>query len=1110
MGPRAGGAMACTAGLGSGPLCPWRASSRSRGGGSAGCRSRSPAVELPAAAALLSPRRAATASMQPVPGTEMSGSQRIALCNALMRDAEGRALLSNAPTAAADLDALACAVDAYDEDHLPLHAFLNPFALLAVSGAERYRRLGLLCCLLALINQTCLAVAFILSAPKTVAALSVSALGLCVGLAADCVIRALYGGEQQGDRAHPLFLVFDSAGIVLVLAQALEGLGWLAFSNATLAAGVRAIWPLTIANWVSRLALQSQLWNNHRQAIALKEGHALRSAANSSAMRMLDGAMDVATTGLDSAGLKSLTSSDLLSRVTAIWRNLQALAVAGSGNIWRRLVLGLSIADWVVLLMLWSCLDPSSHSASAAMYGWALVPMLCLDGLRVGFQWLHSAALHLSDNPYSGQVRSLFGVMLPAGISSPLSGQLFLMNCLTLTLTASAVAAGSGVGPLASVAAGLLLPRVLLAARFARLVFECAYLAASLTRQTTEHCAIARALASDDAEALDTVYETNHIPAHALMHANDPPAPGSSAWFSNLLHAIYSAPSAAVSAAASATQHAADTATAAIARASNGAIAPPAPAAAAAAAAAATKTIAKRTEAAPEVEAIALRLDAFSSAVMAGLRGYLRGEEALQALTRIFKEVDLNADGKIDVDEVAAWVLKEPVDGGGVKWRASVRRVLSSVAARVLQSPTKPQPQDHTLLAALTGSAVARLGEKQRPPSGTAVVTDGVPRGAPAAAAAAPPLANKRGLRLLSLEGGGVKGLTLVWQLMELERRTGRKCYEMFDLIGGTSTGGIIALAIANRVPLADVEQLYYRTAGEVFAKTSAFRQLMVGYQAESAPLLTILKDYLGDSPMRRPPNYDGPKAFVVTTKVDGGDQKRLELRILRTYDTPAPSGGRDGKEGWAQWEAAAATSAAPTILPAFRREDGSTFIDGALSGYNNPSLLVLTEGLDLAAGRPVELMVSLGCGDPTGVAEGRASLVYWVGQIINLAFDVQLQEERTLRLLHTFSPDTRYIRLAPPTAAYGLAEHRPEELARMKAECLLYLNERSPELDTLSKWIVGAEEPRKRLQEQWTNAVREESESVFANSNSSADAESGGDLKSEAEALLHAVPPMR
>ena len=131
----------------------------------------------------------------------------------------------------------------------------------------------------------------------------------------------------------------------------------------------------------------------------------------------------------------------------------------------------------------------------------------------------------------------------------------------------------------------------------------------------------------------------------------------------------------------------------------------------------------------------------------------------------------------------------------------------------------------------------------------------------------------------------------------------------------------------------------------------------------------------------------------------------RLELRILRTYDTPASSGGRDAAEKWAQWEAGAATrragrvfpaqfpllrrghhsrrsrraaaaawlleppsfsrcrvrSAAPTIFPPFCRADGSKFIDGALSGYNNPSLLVLTEGLDLAAGRPVDLMLSLG-----------------------------------------------------------------------------------------------------------------------------------------------------
>lgn len=51
--------------------------------------------------------------------------------------------------------------------------------------------------------------------------------------------------------------------------------------------------------------------------------------------------------------------------------------------------------------------------------------------------------------------------------------------------------------------------------------------------------------------------------------------------------------------------------------------------------------------------------------------------------------------------------------------------------------------------------------------------------------------------------------------------------------------------------------------------------------------------------------------------------------------------------------------------------------------------------------------------------------------QIINLAFDVQLQEERTIRLLHQFSPETRYLRLAPPTGNVALTEHKEEVRSR-------------------------------------------------------------------------------
>ena len=52
------------------------------------------------------------------------------------------------------------------------------------------------------------------------------------------------------------------------------------------------------------------------------------------------------------------------------------------------------------------------------------------------------------------------------------------------------------------------------------------------------------------------------------------------------------------------------------------------------------------------------------------------------------------------------------------------------------------------------------------------------------------------GCRILSLDGGGIRGLIQIEVLSELERLTGRRIRELFDCIIGTSTGGIIALAI--------------------------------------------------------------------------------------------------------------------------------------------------------------------------------------------------------------------------------------------------------------------------------------------------------------------------
>lgn len=54
--------------------------------------------------------------------------------------------------------------------------------------------------------------------------------------------------------------------------------------------------------------------------------------------------------------------------------------------------------------------------------------------------------------------------------------------------------------------------------------------------------------------------------------------------------------------------------------------------------------------------------------------------------------------------------------------------------------------------------------------------------------------------KLLCLDGGGIKGLVLIQLLIALEREAGRPTRELFDWIAGTSTGGILALAIIHGV----------------------------------------------------------------------------------------------------------------------------------------------------------------------------------------------------------------------------------------------------------------------------------------------------------------------
>lgn len=74
-------------------------------------------------------------------------------------------------------------------------------------------------------------------------------------------------------------------------------------------------------------------------------------------------------------------------------------------------------------------------------------------------------------------------------------------------------------------------------------------------------------------------------------------------------------------------------------------------------------------------------------------------------------------------------------------------------------------------------------------------------------------------LNVLSLDGGGIRGILEAVQLTYLEKATGKQCHELFDVFTGTSTGGILAAALSIGIPAENMLYLYMKCGNEIFKK---------------------------------------------------------------------------------------------------------------------------------------------------------------------------------------------------------------------------------------------------------------------------------------------------
>lgn len=203
----------------------------------------------------------------------------------------------------------------------------------------------------------------------------------------------------------------------------------------------------------------------------------------------------------------------------------------------------------------------------------------------------------------------------------------------------------------------------------------------------------------------------------------------------------------------------------------------------------------------------------------------------------------------------------------------------------------------------------------------------------------------KKTFRILSIDGGGIKGIYSAALLSKLEDLTQKKVTDCFDLITGTSTGGLIAILLGAGYSPKEIVEFYQQNAKFIFPsenKQNLIDKISGKPKFDNQNLKKILQEYLGDKKLGE---------SCVNLCIPAIDADNEEPIIFKT--------GHSAKyvrdPGIPMYEIALATSAAPTYLPKYKVEHiNRNAVDGGLSA-NNPSLIGVIEALLLFVGESKE-----------------------------------------------------------------------------------------------------------------------------------------------------------
>jgi len=304
-------------------------------------------------------------------------------------------------------------------------------------------------------------------------------------------------------------------------------------------------------------------------------------------------------------------------------------------------------------------------------------------------------------------------------------------------------------------------------------------------------------------------------------------------------------------------------------------------------------------------------------------------------------------------------------------------------------------------------------------------------------------------IKVLSIDGGGIRGIIPAIILAELQKRLGKNLCEAFDLIAGTSTGGIIAVGIGTAAnkgqPYTPDEllNLYVQNGSAIFKKnflTTEKELLFPKYSPDG--LEKVLAEFFQAT------EFKTALTPLLISSYDLQGQLPFFFKSHRIASNP--------DYNWNVTSIARATSAAPTYFPPLHLTKGAedyALVDGGVF-VNNPSMAAFAEARQLYPDFTQYVIVSVGTGDrQDSIAYAQAKdwgLLGWAKQIVPVFMDsVSECVDYQLSLM----PGCTYHRLQAThlqAAENDMDDVTPENLANLQETAKEYVATHAAELDAI------------------------------------------------------------